>query len=259
MNSKKHKKSSTSAIKLGFLMIDPIVLLAVVLGILFLLNKYKILNLYVGGDSLLIYIGCVLGYIVISGIVGIIGFAKSLTSNDTKATKQANMKGLIIEKIIVYMLGFIFCLVVGLNQGEKSLNIETEFLKEIDNIVLENNYTKTDCLICDLQYVKDDNSIKYEYNTYTEEVKIKTLNVELNLSYTDNLNDELLFLSKLYKDDITIYSNDINKMINEFKLNGTEQTFQDLNSDRQLTLRINKTTSVGKDYKLNYSIMGLNR
>lgn len=68
-----------------------------------------------------------------------------------------------------------------------------------------------------------------------------------------------ILLSKLYKDDITIYSNDINKMINEFKLNGTEQTFQDLNSDRQLTLRINKTTSVGKDYKLNYSIMGLNR
>jgi len=258
MNSKKNKKNSTSSIRLGFLLIDPIVLLAVVLGTLFLLNEYKILNLYVGGNSLLIYIGCVLGYIVISGIIGVIGFVKSLTTNDTKATKQKNMKGLIIEKIVVYTLGFIFCLVVGLNQGEKSLNIENEFLREIDNIVIENNYIKTDCLTCDLQYMKDNNSIKYEYNTYTEEVKIKTLNVELNLSYTDNLNDELLFLSKLYKDDITIYSNEINKMINEFKLNGTEQMFQDLNSDRQLTLRINKTTSVGKDYQFYYSIMAFN-
>ena len=35
--------------------------------------------------------------------------------------------------------------------------------------------------------------------------------------------------------------------------------FQDLNIDRQLTLRINKTTSTGKDYQLYYSIMGLNR
>ena len=256
MNS---KKNYTSVIRFSFVPIDSIVLLAVVLGTLFLLNEYKILNLYVGGSSLLIYIGCVLGYIVINGIIGVIGLVKSLTLDDTKATKQEKIKGLIIEKIIVYILGFIFCLIVGLNQGEKSLNAETEFLKEIDNIVVENNYTKTDCLTCDLQYIKNDNRIEYEYDSYPEEVKIKTLTVVLNLSYTDNLNDELLFLNKLYKDDITIYSNDINNMINEFKLNGTEQMFQDLNSDRQLTLRINKTTSTGKDYQLYYSIMGLNR
>ncbi len=167
------------------------------------------------------------------------------------------MKRIVIEKIFIYILAFLFCFITSFNQGTSSSNVEQEFLNDIESTMQIYNYVKTECLTCDLKYIQEDNSIEFEYNANIDDVKIKTIHAEFNLNYTSDLNNIYLLLSKLYNDNISTYSNEIQKMINDYRISGKEQMFQDLNRDRQLTLRINKTTSTDKDYQLYYSIINL--
>lgn len=169
------------------------------------------------------------------------------------------MKRIVIEKMFVYILGFLFCFITSLNQGTSSSNAEQEFLNGISSTMKTYNYVKTECLTCDLKYMQEDNSIKFEYNANIDDVRIKTISAEFNLNYANDLNGIYSLLSELYSDNISTYSNEIQKMLNDYTTTGEEQMWQDLNSDRQLTLRINKTTSVGKDYQLYYSITAFNR
>jgi hypothetical protein len=167
------------------------------------------------------------------------------------------MKRIVIEKIFIYILCFLFCFVTSLNQGTISSNVEQEFLNDIASTMKTYNYVETECLTCDLKFIQEDNNIKIEYNANIDDVKIKTIDAEFNLNYTSNLNNIYSLLSKLYKENISTYSSEIQKMINDYTTTGKEQMWQDLNSNRQLTLRINKTTSIGKDYQLYYSITNL--
>lgn len=171
------------------------------------------------------------------------------------------MKRIIIEKIFVYILGFLFCFITSLDQGTRSLKTEQEFTNYISSIMQTYNYVETECQICELEYIQEDNSIRFKYNVNIDTVKIKEITAKFNLNYASDLNNIYLLLSKLYDDlyddDISTYSDEIQKMINDYTTTGDEQMWQDLNSDRQLTLRINKTTSSGKDYQLYYSITNL--
>lgn len=169
------------------------------------------------------------------------------------------MKRIVIEKIFIYILAFLFCFITSLNQGTNSSNVEQEFLNDIESTMQTYNYVETECLTCNLKYIQEDNSIEFEYNANIDNVKIKTIHAEFNLNYTSDLNNIYSLLSELYNDNVSTYSNEIQKMINDYTTTGEEQMWQDLNSDRQLTLRINKTTSVGKDYQLYYSIINIKR
>lgn len=167
------------------------------------------------------------------------------------------MKRIVIEKIFIYILGFLFCFITSLNQGASSSNAEQEFLDNVSSTMQIYNYVETECLTCDLKYIQEDNSIEFEYNANINDVKIKTIHAEFNLNYTSDLNNIYLLLSKLYNDNISTYNNEIQKMLNDYRISGKEQMFQDLNEHRQLTLRINKTSSTDKDYQLYYSIINL--
>lgn len=169
------------------------------------------------------------------------------------------MKRIVIEKVLVYTLGFLFCFITSLNQGTNSSNAKQDFLNNISSTMRNYNYIETECLTCDLKYIKDDNSIKFKYFVNIEDVKIKTIDAEFNLNYSSNLNSIYLLLSEIYSDNISTYSNKIQKMIDDYTKTGKEQMWQDLNNDRQLTIRINKTTSAEKDYQLYYSIIAFNR
>ena len=169
------------------------------------------------------------------------------------------MKRIVIEKIFVYILGFLFCFITSLNQGTSSSNVEQEFLNDVASIMKSYNYVETECSICDLKYIQQDNSIKFEYNANIDDVTITAISAEFNLNYVNDLNSIYSLLSELYNDNISKYNNEIQTMLNNYITTGEEQMWQDLNSDRQLTLRINKTTSAGKDYQLYYSITAFNR
>lgn len=164
------------------------------------------------------------------------------------------MKRIAIEKIIVYILGFMFCFFISLNQGKSSSNAEQEFLNNVSSIMKKYNYVETECPTDDLEYIQNDNSIILSYIKYPKEVQLSTIHAEFNLNYGSDLNSIYSLLSELYDENISIYSNEIQKMIRDYTTTGEEQMWDDLNSNRQLLLGIKNTTSIGKDYKFYYSI-----
>lgn len=165
------------------------------------------------------------------------------------------MKRIIIERIIVYVVTFIFFFTISSKQGSSKSNVENEFFNNIADTMEKYNYTKKDWdLDNNLDYSQGNNKIHYRYYASTEEIKIKNFDAWINLNFTDDLNDVYKFLNELYKEDISIYNNKVQKMISDFKATGKEQMLQDLSSDRQLTLIITKTDSLEKDYELCYSI-----
>ncbi len=169
------------------------------------------------------------------------------------------MKKILLEKLLVYTSLFILLFMISSNEGTIAANTEQEFLDSVAKTMQTYNYTQTDGITCDLKYVQEDNSVTYNYNTSLNEVKIKYISAEINLNYSSDLNNIYSFLSKLYNDDISIYSSEIQKMINDYTTTGQSQIFHDLNNERQLTLEITSTTSIGKDYQLYYSITAFNR
>ena len=84
------------------------------------------------------------------------------------------MKRIVIEKVFIYILGFLFCFITSLNQGISSSNAEQEFLNDIASTMKNYNYVETKCFTCDLKYIQEDNSIEfeYEYNANIEDVQI---------------------------------------------------------------------------------------
>ena len=168
------------------------------------------------------------------------------------------MKRIVIEKIFVYTLGFLFCLITSLNQGNKALNIEHDYLNDIASTMRKYNYVQKECLVCDLEYAKSEDIIDFEYDINPEKLKIKKISAEFNLNYTNDLNNIYSLLNELFSDDVSTYNNEVQTLLNNYAKNGEEQMWQDLNNDRQLTLRIEKTSSIEKDYKLYYSIVVFN-
>lgn len=168
------------------------------------------------------------------------------------------MKRLLIERVIIYILGFLFCFFTALSQGNKASNVEQDFLNNISTIMNNYNYAKTENITGDLEYIQNDNSIILEYKVYSQKVQTKTIRGEFHLNYANDLNSIYSLLSDLSKENILKYNNEIQKLIKDFNSTGEEQMWQDLNSDRQLTFRIEKTSSVGKDFKLYYSAMIFN-
>ena len=168
------------------------------------------------------------------------------------------MKRLLIEKILIYILGFLFCFFTSLSQGTSSLNAEQQFLNNISSIMKAYNYVETEYITGDLKYIQNDNNIILAYKAYPEKVQLKTISAEFNLINEDNLNNIYSLLSELYDEDISIYNNKIQKMISEYTKTDKDQMWQDLNSNRQLTLAIEKSTSKGKNYQFYYSITVFN-
>lgn len=171
------------------------------------------------------------------------------------------MKRIVIEKFIVYTLSFICLITYSLNQGTLSATIEKNFLENTESIMRSYNYVKNNKYPVEkeLTYEQGDNIVQYKYNINPKKIKIKNLYVYLQLNYIDDLNNIYLFLNKLYPEDVSVYSNEIQKMINNYNNSKEKQMFQDLNNNRQVTLRIEKTTSIGKDYQLYYSIFNIER
>ena len=146
------------------------------------------------------------------------------------------MKRLLIEKIFIYILGFLFCLFTSLNQGTSSLNVEQQYLSNISSIMKTYNYVKTEDIAGDLNYIQNDNSIILQYKAYPEKVKLKKIYAEFNLINEDNLNNIYSLLGELYDEDISIYNNEIQKMKSNYTITGEEQMWQDLNNNRQLMI-----------------------
>lgn len=164
------------------------------------------------------------------------------------------MKRIAIEKIIIYILGFMFCFFTSLSQGTGSSNFKQEFLNNISSIMQKYNYVETEYITGDLKYVQNDNSIILSYRTSPKNVQLKTVHAEFNLNNESNLNSIYSLLSEIYNENISSYDNEIQKMIRDYTTTGDDQMWDNLNSNRQLVLRIEKTTSTGKDYQLDYSI-----
>lgn len=167
------------------------------------------------------------------------------------------MKRLVIERVIVYVLFIAFILFSSISNGNKSLDVEQRFVNDIESKMKSYNFVSSDCYNCDLKFTKDQDSVTYKYEVYTEKVKVKNMEAVLNLSYESNLNDYYDFLNGLYTDNVSKYNDEIMKMIDEYRKTGEMQIFQELNSTRELTLEISTPVSLN-GYRLRYSIFGLN-
>lgn len=164
------------------------------------------------------------------------------------------MKRIIIEKIIIYIVTFIALFTIASKDDNKYNDTKETFINTINSKMEKCNYVNTSNTnynhTTELRYKKEDNEIYYELHTKKDSAKITIFRAELNLTLNENLNDTYTFLENLYDEDFSQYDREINNLINKFISTGDEQTYQDLNADRQNTIRIEKSSSNGKDYKL---------
>ncbi len=211
-NNKRMKWLSTAWFRISIIpIIDVIVLLLVVSIIMFCLNEFGVVKLYLGGTSYITYIWVVLSYIAISVIIAIFDFIKFNSLNNTMIVKDNNnitiVKGLNkIRGASRTTLGSIFynnsdsllgnlasigLYASGAIEMQKSLTEDdSKTITEIKKLLDErnDNYKYTDYKNCKLvndtkkyyEYVGEKNGVSSKFKIYKVYSNINLLNKEEN-------------------------------------------------------------------------------
>lgn len=175
------------------------------------------------------------------------------------------MKRIIIERLVIYTLAFCFCLTLSIYQGAKSADLEQKFKNNVATIMKKYNYVKdadsyygpdvgSTYIDTGLTYIKDNNTIEYDYNVYDDGVETDLIRIRLYLNYTDDLENIFLLLKDVYGEDVSIYQKELQELIQKFAETGEEQHFSNLNSDRQIVFNVEAAEAIENDYYLYSSI-----
>lgn len=212
VNNKKMKWLSTAWLRISIIpIIDVIVLLLVISTIMFCLNEFGVVKLYMGGTSFIAYIWVVLAYVTISIVIAIFDFIKFNSLNNTMIVKENNnitiVKGLnklrgtsrttmgsIFYNTSDSLLGSLASIGLyasGAIEMQKSLTEnDSKTIAEINKILYErnDNYKYIDYKNCKLvnetkkyyEYVGEKNGVSSKFKIYKVYSNINLLNREEN-------------------------------------------------------------------------------
>lgn len=168
-NNKKMKWRSTAWTRIALIpLIDTYVLLLGISIILFLLNEYKIANLYIEGKDFVTYILMVVAYIAISIIIGIFDLIRFLSLNNTIVVKENN--NITIIKALKDTTG-----TSKIAIGSMFYNTSDSLLQSLASLGLyasgavemQKNLSKRDKkIIVEINRILDERSNDYKYTDY---------------------------------------------------------------------------------------------
>lgn len=168
-NNKKMKWLSTAWYRIViFPIIDAVVLLLVVSTIIFSLNEFGGVKLYMGGPSYITYIWVVLTYIAINVIIAIFDFIKFNSLNNTMVVKENNnitiVKGLnkIRGASSTTMVPIFYNNSDSLLGSLASLGLYSSGAIEMQKSLTEND-SKT---IAEINKILDERNANYKYTDY---------------------------------------------------------------------------------------------
>lgn len=169
------------------------------------------------------------------------------------------MRNIILRRIIIYIIAFIVCLVFSINSAKSSDNAYQNFYDNLNSIMQKHNYVNEnkDTIAYDLKFLNGNNYVRYQLKKTKNETLVKDISSETHLYYNENILTTLNFLNEVYeKEDLKLYQNEIQNLINKYQTTNEDEMFQDLDENRQVTIGIESSND--KDFKLYYSVRVFN-
>ena len=164
------------------------------------------------------------------------------------------MVKLILERIIVFGLIFSLGFAISSKEGKNYQNNEQNFKNDLTQLMNKYNYVETDKSIWDYRFIKGNNEITYEVTINPQKVKVKKIKIKINFTNLDEIYDDYNVLKEIYSDDVVDFQKETDKLYTEFENTGEKQSFQDLNSKRQIAIWIKKSEDKENVIELNCHI-----
>lgn len=165
------------------------------------------------------------------------------------------MRNIILRRIIIYIIVFILLLLLSLNYAKSSDNAYQNFYDNLNSIMQKYNYVdeNKDTIAYDLKFLNGNNYVRYQLIKSKNETIVDDIHSEIHLYYNENILTTLNFLNEIYdKEDLKLYQNEIQNLINKYQTTNEAEIFQDLDENRQVTVRIENSDE--RDFILYYSV-----